>query len=472
LTARVTALFALIVCLVIGSLGAYLFTEANRALETRADLSLVGRVEHFRTLLHDLYNVQQLEARPDLFETMLGNEQDVIEFRKPGSPPFIRVNPAHVPVPALTPVPVGQQIRPATIYRGARVGGAEVHWVAAQARIGRSDEIVEIVAAHVMTHEGEFMRMYFRRVILTVLAAVLITALLGYAVLYRGLQPVRTMARKAAEISPANLSVRLQVTGAPPELQQLAASFNAMLERLALGFERLSQFAADLSHEIRTPIGVLIGQTQVTLAQARTVEQYQTVLESNLEELERLSRMAENILFLAHAEHAGLAVERSSLDLREELTTITDYFEGLADERQLGFTITASGHCHANAMLCRRAISNLVLNAVRYAQPGTVIALVAREDAGGATIRVENQGEPLGPTQLGRLFDRFYRGSDARSEFTESNGLGLAIVRAIMSLHAGTAEVSCTPRGRIRFTLAFPPAASRPVPQPRAGNSL
>jgi two-component system heavy metal sensor histidine kinase CusS len=264
------------------------------------------------------------------------------------------------------------------------------------------------------------------------------------------------MAEKAADITPARLSTRLPETDAPLELRQFASSFNAMLDRLADGYDHLSQFSADLAHEIRTPIGAMIGQTQVALGQVRSADEYQGVLESNLEELDRLSHMVDNMLFLAHADHAGLSIDKSSLNLNEELGKIAEYFEGLADERQLSFEVEANGTVLANPMLWRRAVSNLVVNAVRYAAPGTVARLIGHADSSGAHVIVENEGLPIPPQHLERLFDRFYRGDVARSKSTESNGLGLSIVRAIMTLHSGTASVSCTPGGHVRFTLDFP----------------
>jgi two-component system heavy metal sensor histidine kinase CusS len=272
------------------------------------------------------------------------------------------------------------------------------------------------------------------------------------------LRPVRAIAARAAQISPASLSVRLDSDAAPVELRQLTHAFNAMLDRLADGYQRLSQFSADLAHEIRTPVGALIGQTQVTLAKSREPDEYQQLLESNLEELNRLSHIAENILFLAHADHAALSVEREPVDLHMELVRIADYFEGLADERGMRFEVDAQGVVSANPLLCRRAINNLVVNAVRYGASDTVVRLRGTQDEKGATVVVENEGEPIPAVQLDRLFDRFYRADAARSAFTESSGLGLAIVKAIMYLHGGTASVACPSPGVVRFELRFPRA--------------
>jgi two-component system heavy metal sensor histidine kinase CusS len=186
------------------------------------------------------------------------------------------------------------------------------------------------------------------------------------------------------------------------------------------------------------------------------------LLESNVEELQRLARIVENILFLAQADHATLAVECAQLDLSEELGKITDYFEGIADERGMRFELDAQGLCQANLIMWRRAVNNLVINAVRYGEPDSGIRIQARSDESGSRIVVENRSDAITPHAMARMFDRFYRGDLSRSAFTESNGLGLAIVKAIMALHRGTATVECPQPGWIRFTLSFPPAATLP----------
>jgi two-component system heavy metal sensor histidine kinase CusS len=193
----------------------------------------------------------------------------------------------------------------------------------------------------------------------------------------------------------------------------------------------------------------------VTLAQTRDVDEYQQTLESNLEELNRLSHLAENMLFLARADHAALAIEREPVTLADELNKIAEYFEGIADERGMRFDVDARGALWANPMLCRRAINNLVVNAVRYGASDTVVRLKGEEDERGSTVVVENDGQ-ISSDLMGRLFDRFYRADAARSRFTESSGLGLAIVKAIMSLHGGTASVSCPAPSVVRFELHFP----------------
>jgi two-component system heavy metal sensor histidine kinase CusS len=458
LTARTTLLFGLIALAVMSVLGMYFYQSAKEGLELRTDTQLIGRVDHFRRLVDNMYTVGELEQRPLLFETMLGAEQDVLLFRRPGEAPFIHVNPADLPVPSLPAVPFGQPLTRHDVHRILLPDGTPVLWAIATAKATESGDVVEVVAAHPLTREVQMLAAYRVRIFLSIFAAVLASTVLAYVVISRGLRPVRTIAARAAEISPANLSIRLSEEDAPLELRLLTRSFNAMLDRLGDGYQRLSQFSADLAHEIRTPVGALIGTTQVTLGKIRSVDEYQAVLESNLEELNRLSTIAENILFLAQADHAALVIERSRIGLGDELNKIAEYFEGLADERGLTFDVQASGEAWVNPVLSRRAVNNLVVNAVRYAQADSVVRLFGVQDASGAAIVIENDGDAIPPEQLARLFDRFYRGDAARSRFTESNGLGLSIVRAIMTLHGGTAEVSCPKPGLVRFELRFPAA--------------
>lgn len=462
LATRVTLLLAIVACLVTASLGMYFYQTARMSMSRHQDLLLVGRVEHFRRLVGDRYTVAGLRDRPVLSETMLGAERDVLLLRRPGAASFIQVNPERVPVPELTAVALDRPLALGDVLTRTH-DGVPVHWVAAIARSGEDGEPIEIVAGHPFLNEMSMIVALRDRIVLASVVAMLAATLLAYALMRHGLQPLRELAAKAEQIGPINLVARLDARRLPREVRQMAEAVNAMLDRIAFGYERLSQFAADLAHEIRTPVGALIGQTQVALRLPRPADEYRDTLESNLEELNRLRSIAENILFLARADHATLNIERCVIPLRDTLQKIAEYFEGLADENGLRFEIAADGVVHADPALCQRAINNLVINAVRHATKGTTVRLRGTQGPAGATIVVENDGAPVSPEDLGRFFDRFYRGDVARSHDTESSGLGLAIVRAIMGLHGGAAEVSCPTRGSICFELRFPDSTFVPT---------
>lgn len=456
LTARTAILFTLVSCLVVSGLGLYLYSSAKQALETRADYTLVGRVERFRTLLQDLYNVRQMEQRPALFESMLGNEQDVRIFQRLGEKPFIDVNPDGMTVPSLTPVPVDREVSVGALHAGTRADGVGVRWVSALATVGGQAGTVKITAAYVMTQESRMLAVYRLRVMGAIALAALLSSLLGFLLLKRGLSPLDVMRKRARQVSPANLAVRLPEEDMPSELRQLARTCNAMLDRIQSGYEHLSQFSSDLAHEIRTPVNVLAGQTQVALTQPRSAAEYEALLASNLEELTRITHIVENILFLSRADHGAVMLERQPIELAPELEKTAEYFEGLAEERGMTFEIEASGAAHVNAVMYRRAVNNLVINAIRYGDAGTRIRLTAHSGPSGLTVTVENQCPPVTQEEAERMFRRFHRGDASRSLPTESSGLGLAIVAAIMDIHGGSARVETRGDGRIRFRLDFP----------------
>ncbi|WP_417276755.1 heavy metal sensor histidine kinase [Castellaniella sp.] len=284
----------------------------------------------------------------------------------------------------------------------------------------------------------------------------LLSSLLGFLLLKRGLGPLGVMRDRARQVSPTNLTVRLPEENMPSELRQLAHSCNAMLDRVQSGYEHLSQFSSDLAHEIRTPVNVLMGQTQVALAQPRSTTEYETLLASNLEELTRITHIVENILFLSRADHNAVTLQCQAIELSQELQKVAEYFEGLADERNMSFLIEASGIGYANPVMFQRAINNLVINAIRYGDADTCIVLAAHSDSHGFAVTVENHCPTVTQQEADRMFRRFYRGDTSRSQPTESNGLGLAIVTAIMDIHAGNVRAEAYDDGHITFRLDFP----------------
>jgi len=455
LTLRATLLFALLASLVVSAVGVYLYYSLEKELVRRADYQVSGRVQYFRHLLASEFPLSQLSHNPGLFENMLGNERDILTFRLSDEPPIINVNPSRLALPPVAPVPDGQPLTLSTVHTLSAPDDTPVRFARAAVKI-QDGRTVEITAAHFMTGEARMLQTFRWEITGAVLFAYLLIAALGYVVIRRGLRPLRHMALEATKIHPASLSTRLSSDNAPQELQQLIYSFNDMLERLAEGYQRLTQFSADLAHEIRTPVGALMGHCQVALYQPRSTEEYETLLANNMVELERISRMVENILFLARATDARSVLTITSIDVSAEMTRIQEYFEGLAEEREMTLHSAGEGILYADAILFQRALSNLVANAVRYAHEGTPIVVRAEAHASGMDIHVISQGDPIPPEKLGKLFDRFYRADASRSEGGSSSGLGLSIVQAIMALHQGSVRVVSSAEGETRFTLTFP----------------
>jgi two-component system heavy metal sensor histidine kinase CusS len=284
----------------------------------------------------------------------------------------------------------------------------------------------------------------------------LASALLAWFVARRGLAPLGQVAARAGEVTARRLGERLDLTDAPLEVHGLADSINRMLERLEESFQALEQFSADIAHELRTPLNNLLLQTQVTLSRPRSAEEYHDALHSNLEELERLQRMVADMLFLARADRGMIEVRVEPIELRPEIESVAEYFEAAAAEKSQRIAVRGEGRVDGDRLMVRRAVNNLLSNAVRYSPTGARIDVAIANDAGGSTITVSNPGETIPPEELRRLFARFSRRDVARAREVEGAGLGLAIVESIMKLLGG--RVDATSRhDLVTFALHFPP---------------
>lgn len=323
--------------------------------------------------------------------------------------------------------------------------------------LARDGGHVDVLLAVETTATHELLR---RHAILAALFAAfgtLLSALLGWFAVRRGLAPVAQLAARAEEVTAQRLDDRLDLSDAPRELNSLADSINRMLRRLEESFGTLEQFSADIAHELRTPLNNLLLQTQVTLSRKRTAQEYEEALHSNLEELERLQRMVSEMLFLARAERGMIELRQEDVDLRAEAESVVDYFEAAASEKGQALQITGAARGDCDRSLVRRAITNLVSNAVRYAPDGARILVRLSEDGPGPSIAVTNPAPAIGGPELKRLFVRFARRDESRSRETEGAGLGLAIVDSIMKLQGGRVEV-VSGEGSLTFLLLFRPS--------------
>lgn len=455
LTARLALMFALLSFLVLGAVGVTLYRGLEMQLTLRDDAALVTRVDQIRTLLQDTNTMKLIKEKPHLFENMLGNREALLVLRFAGQAPMIEVNPGRMPIPDIKPVAADMPLSLDDVQRSMDASGTPFIAVAAVTRVTDSRQDLQIIAGRVMTERTRLLESYRDRILLQISGAALLFALAGYLLVRRGLRPLRRLAMQTETITVANLSARIDGSDAPRELSPLIHSFNAMLDRLAAGFTRLSQVSADMAHDLRTPINNLLGQTEVALGQKRSVDQYEALLASNFEELERLSKMTDNMLFLARSEHADATIERKILEIPAELQRVADYFEGLAEERDLHIEVQGTGVVWADPMLLRRALANLMANAVRYADAGSTILLQAGEEDAGMVLTVENRGPTIADHHLARVFDRFYRADASRRGSADSSGLGLSIVRTIMTLHQGRGSATSA-AGITRFSLHFP----------------
>lgn len=304
--------------------------------------------------------------------------------------------------------------------------------------------------------DDHLLKRYFERLSVIFILGTIGGTALGALLAKRSLEPLKKMSEVASRVTAQSLHERINPDKWPPELKLLASSMDAMLRRLEESFSRMHQFTADLAHELRTPVHNLIGETEVALGRSRDPGDYRTLLESNLEEFGRLSRMIDSMLFIARADNKDFRVNFVLFDVRKEMESLKEFFDAIAEERGVTVHCIGNGFAWGDPALFRRAVSNLLSNAMNVSLPGTAISMRV-EDTGDETwVFVSDEGPGVILDKRDKIFDRFFRIDEARTQTTGGTGLGLAIVQSILRLHGGTVGLHQTSSKGSTFKLAFP----------------
>lgn len=271
----------------------------------------------------------------------------------------------------------------------------------------------------------------------------------------RALFPVRDLARQAAELNPENVGQPLDGSAQAQELQPLVAQFNALLVRLDTAYQQLEGFNADVAHELRTPLATLIGETELALSRERSIPELRDVLGSNLEDLQRLTGLVNDMLFLSRADRGERARRRFVGSVSARAAEVVEFHDAALQEAGVRVRVRGDSGGDFDTALLRRALSNLLANATRFAERGSVIDIDIEPDAtGGIRLSVSNDGPVIPAEHLPRLFDRFHRVDGAREHGETNHGLGLAIVAAIARMHGGAVFArSTTDRTTVGLTL-------------------
>ena len=276
----------------------------------------------------------------------------------------------------------------------------------------------------------------------------------------RQLRPLNELAAQTRAISPQQLNRRLTLADPAEELLPWVTQFNALMQRLEQSYAQLEGFNADVAHELRTPLANLMGQTEVVLSRQRTEHELRDTLASNLEEMQRLSAMVNDMLFLSQADRGAVARRGAPISLAALAQQVVDFHEGALEDAGLRLQVQGDALLAVDESLVKRALSNLLGNATRFAAHGSTVVLAISPDADDARqvrVEVRNQGPAIAPEALPRLFDRFFRADTSRccDGGEQHHGLGLAIVAAIARMHAGrTLAESAGGTTRVGFTLA------------------
>lgn len=453
LTARLSLLFMLAVTAVL-VLAGLSFNHLSQHHFLQLDRqTLAEKLSATRNILGQLDDLQQFDRLRPQLRTLLGAHRDItaLILDTAGQPLF--AEPGPLPVPAAlansTSTEVWQWQHHDHYFRG----------LSAAVTVPADNAPLRVILLLDSTPHMHFFSAVQRWFWMALVLSALFSAGLGWLVARRGLLPLRQVTAVAASISAASLQERIPLAAVPLELQQLAASFNAMLARLDDAFMRLSNFSADIAHELRTPLSNLMTQTEVVLAQPRDSEAYQETLYANLDDCKRMARMIDDMLFLAKADNGLIVPEQQPVALDIEVEKLFEYYRLLADER--GISLQLHGHAvvRGDVLMLHRALSNLLSNALRYTPAGASIQVELEQNANGSALRLSNPGPTIADEHLERLFDRFYRADPARREGSPHNaGLGLAITRSIIHAHQG--QIHCTSvAGKTTFCVQFPAVA-------------
>ncbi|QYG08898.1 heavy metal sensor histidine kinase [Janthinobacterium sp. PAMC25594] len=453
---RMTLFFALAIALILIAVSAMMYHELVHQLHEKQEIEIRDALR----IEHEVLEKQARKSVPDLWQHEWGEQVEEgkrFSWRLWSGTGLMLAESSLMAAPPdgyATPNRRGKFSR-----RNVMADGQLRHLLLIAQRSDERDGAVWIMHGALDVSEDEqVVERYLYKLSSALAVAIVLSGLVGWLLARQGLAPVRAMSSAIGRVSAEKLHARIGSEVWPADLRALAVSFDGMLARLEASFEQLSRFSSDLAHEFRSPINNLVAAASVTLTRARNADEYQETLEVVIEEGSRLSRMVSSMLFLARADNAKQWVDPEPLSTAQEFDKLLDFFEAVAEDSGVSITATGDFPILADPLLLRRALSNLIANALRYTPRGGAIGLMARDCGDAITLSVADNGSGIAAQHLPFLFERFYRADAARSS-GESTGLGLAIVRSIVELHGGgVAAHSVTGQGSC-FTLSFPKLA-------------
>lgn len=457
-----SALFGVLITAVGMGVG---YWALSRQLDARSVAELNGKKDLVAHLLSEAPDVASVASNRHRFNDVLIGHDDIhLALVDPRTDALL----ASFSAIAAQSVPVLDAAAPQSFpLRWRPASGARLEALRDVARVADGGE-VRLYLSMDRRHDAQLLAGFVRASLLGAPVLLAVVAIGAWLIARTGLAPLRRFRRLAASIGAESLDRRVSEADLPAELGELARDFNAMLARIDSGYRRLHEFSADLAHELRTPIATLMGRHQVALSQQRSPAQLREVLEGDVEELERLSRLIADMLFIAQADHSPAILQQEDVDLREEAHRVAEYLSLVAEEKEMEVELIGQATVSADRLLVQRALTNLLSNAVRHGEPRSRVRVEIGSGADDVQLKVSNHGDPIPPEHLGRIFDRFYRIDASRARLSGGTGLGLAIVRSIMHAHGGeVAARSDSELGTTEFVLKFPRRrAAAPVARP------
>ncbi|WP_105197895.1 heavy metal sensor histidine kinase [Escherichia albertii] len=428
ITVRLTLLFILLLSVAGSGIVWTLYSGLASELKWRDDTTLINRTAQIKQLLIDGVNPDTL---PVYFNRMMDVSQDILIIHGTGINKI--VNRTNVNNDMLNNIPASETISIAGIYRSI-INDTEID--ALRVNIDEVTPSLTVTVAKLASARHNMLEQYKINSIIICVVTIILCSVLSPILIKTGLRDIKKLCGVTENMNYNDITEPVETSSLPGELKPLGQALNKMHQALVKDFERLSQFADDLAHELRTPINALLGQNQVTLSQTRSLSEYQKTIAGNIEELENISRLTENILFLARAQKSNVLINFELLSLKREVENLIDYLEYLSDEKDIHFKIDCDRQIYADKILLQRMLSNLIVNAIRYSPEKSLIYIANFLDENSyLNIDIASPGARINEPE--KLFRRFWRGDNSRHSV--GHGLGLSLVKAIAELHGGSA---------------------------------
>jgi len=450
LTLRLTLLFSTVATVVLLAFGWIIerSIEEHFAMQDIKELKVIAQaVEQSLSTLQPKHDLKRVKQR---FDDILVGHHGPLLYISDASGKLLYSSPG--PDLSLMPLPAPDQLSQGDIQQWN--DSKHNYRVLFQQVAGKTNGPYTVIVAIAIDFHLHFLKNFHYTLWLMVICGIIIMGLMSWIAVRQGHRPLHRIVEQISQISANELNTRIDADTVPAELTELAQSFNDLLQRMEEAFTRLSNFSADIAHELRTPVTNLMTQTQVSLSQARDANEYQEILYSNMEEYERMAQMIGDMLFLAKADNDLNPLNAETIDLKSELSNLFDYYEAWAEECHVSLTLKGDAHVQGDRLMLRRALSNLLSNAVRHSPADNKVAVTLSHVDSDVLIVVQNPGTPIPAEHLPKLFDRFYRTDPSRQRSGEGAGLGLAIVKSIVEAHDGTIVANSDVDGtKFRITL-------------------
>ncbi|HGF6561785.1 heavy metal sensor histidine kinase [Providencia sp. wls1922] len=442
-------LISLFIILMVANAGVVtwvLYHSLKNELSEQDNNLLVNRAEQLAKLISGGIDIKTL---PMYFQSMMDMRQDLIQISDASghilvatnselldTRPLRLVNLEQLNIHAINHWQTTQSIPISAVYFAMNSPLGQLHVVLGKVSVDRSGVLTQ----------------YLTQSVLVSALSILLMGLLSLWLLKKGLSDIQSLSQITIKTDVHALNDPIDIDQLPQELKELGESMNTMRQRLKHDFVKLTQFADDLAHELRTPINAIRVQNEITLQRSRNVSEYEEVIISNIEELDKLAQMIQSTLFIARAENKNITLNRENLSISELVNDVYELFSAYAEEKQITLYCEPSTlRIDADPVLLSRVFMNVIANAIKYSHPNTRVVTQIIELPQQREIRITNQGNSLQNSE--EIFTRFWRGDNART--TEGTGLGLAIVKAIVELHGGSVSFKHE-AGTSTITLTFP----------------